>query len=142
MSFIASVLFQAASPKASLTYDPFTQLTTCIRTEMNDFQHPTTLTYNAADERVLKVHENREEQWTQATLYVVKALLANGVDVNATNREGETPLHLAAMYDYIDGVKALVASGANINASTGGKTPLDGASNKEVREFLIRSGAR
>ncbi|KER09213.1 MAG: hypothetical protein HY22_13170 [[Candidatus Thermochlorobacteriaceae] bacterium GBChlB] len=73
---------------------------------------------------------------------IVKALLANGVDVNAKNREDETPLHLAAMYGYIDEVKALVASGADINASTGGKTPLDGASNKEVREFLIRSGAR
>lgn len=38
--------------------------------------------------------------------------------INAKNKEGQTPLHLACMADKPECVKALIAAGANINLSS------------------------
>ncbi|XP_066994986.2 uncharacterized protein [Anabrus simplex] len=47
----------------------------------------------------------------------MNTLFANGVDVNRADNGGRTPLHLAAMYDMVDSVKALIRQGADVGIS-------------------------
>ena len=63
--------------------------------------------------------------------------------------DGNTPLHIAAMYNSetgnLDGgvMAILLTYGAKINAKNKeGKTPLDVASTEEKKEFLRKNGAR
>ena len=56
----------------------------------------------------------------------VALLLNNGVDVNATNANNKTPLHLASAYCLLDIAQLLLDAGANVNAvDAHGKTPFD-----------------
>jgi hypothetical protein len=48
-------------------------------------------------------------------LLIVRALLDKGADVNAKNKNGNTPLRFAAMADDTDIVKALLDKGADMN---------------------------
>lgn len=61
-------------------------------------------------------------------LATVKALVAEGRDVNATDSDlAMTPMHYAAASEHIDVVRFLIACGANVNAvdkATAGDTPL------------------
>jgi ankyrin repeat protein len=73
----------------------------------------------------------------------VEMLLAKGVNINATDEYGETPLHKAAYYGNKDVVEILLAHGASINAmNKNGKTPLKIASKPEIAEFLRQHGAK
>ena len=55
----------------------------------------------------------------------VRALLAEGVDVNAPQPDGATALHWAAYRDDLDTATLLIASGANVTAANElGATPL------------------
>ena len=57
----------------------------------------------------------------------VKQHLADGADVNAKNRHGDSPLHLAAQMGHKEIVELLIAKGADVNAKNDyGETPLDG----------------
>jgi len=47
---------------------------------------------------------------------IIKFLVSKGADVNATDRNGNTPLHVAAMLPYTDIVQFLVSAGADIHA--------------------------
>jgi transcription elongation factor Elf1 len=79
-------------------------------------------------------------------LAVAKLLIQHGANVNATDKNGETPLHSAAFTNF-DGhaIRLLIASGANVNAKDHfGRTPLFVAAsctNTEVVEQLLDSGA-
>jgi cytohesin len=56
----------------------------------------------------------------------VKEFLAAGVDVNAKNDWGETPLHRAAVKGRKEMAELLIAKGADVNAKDNkGRTPLD-----------------
>ena len=81
-------------------------------------------------------------------LEAVKALVAEGRDINATDSDlALTPLHYAAAGEHIDVVRFLLAKGANVNAideATAGDTPLGHIAQKcslEMAKTLLDAGA-
>jgi len=59
-------------------------------------------------------------------LHIVEVLLKHGANINLTNRNGNTALHLAATYGRVEVIRLLLARGADINVTThSNKTPLD-----------------
>jgi len=73
------------------------------------------------------------------------ALLASGVDVNASQADGTTPLHWAVYRDDLELTKLLLAHGANPKATNAlGSTPLaEGVkvANLELVSALLKAGA-
>lgn len=70
-------------------------------------------------------------------LQQVTQLLASGIDVNSTNREGATPLHWAAFKGRLKVAKLLVRKGAKINALTKkGSTPLRLATTHKKHQMI------
>jgi len=75
----------------------------------------------------------------------VKQHLADGADVNAKNKVGQTPLHLAVANDHKEIIELLIAKDADLNAKDVWEgTPLYEAASKahtEIAELLIANGA-
>jgi hypothetical protein len=66
---------------------------------------------------------------------VVRLLIAKGAEINATNNEGDTPLHLAAQWACEKNVQLLIAEGADLNLKNlAGDTPLDSAIRQWTRQ--------
>ena len=67
------------------------------------------------------------------------------LDVNVRNRDGETPLHIAACYGRTNTVEHLVCKGANVSIKDRiGSTPLHSAATQghtDTVELLLNSGA-
>lgn len=56
---------------------------------------------------------------------MVEVLLGQGAEINATDKNGWTPLHCAARAGYLDVVKLLVESGASPKSETNlGSAPI------------------
>ena len=80
---------------------------------------------------------------------VASVLIAAGADVDAKNRTGGTPLHMAAYYggsDRASVISVLIGAGADVNAKNndGGGTPLHDAASRghaPVVSILIAAGA-
>ena len=74
---------------------------------------------------------------------IAELLISNGIDINAKDKNGKTPLHYAAKKS-LEMVKFLISHGADINATTNQKeTALHYAAKKslEMVEFLVSHGA-
>ena len=78
-------------------------------------------------------------------LECVKVLLEKGADVDAVNKYGRTPLHVAAFQGHLESVKLLLAANANPNAADKyGITPLHATAFKghvEIVKMLLAAGA-
>ncbi len=76
---------------------------------------------------------------------LISLLVENGLDVNAEDEYGNTPLLLATRPAHSQAVKTLIEAGADVNASnSGGVTPLhDAASGGQVEivRMLLAAGA-
>jgi hypothetical protein len=74
----------------------------------------------------------------------VKQHLAAGVDVNAKNDNGATPLHGAAFTGRMEVVELLIANGADVNAKrSDGATPQDWAEDEpETADLLRKNGGK
>ena len=85
--------------------------------------------------------------WKVAMLKDVKQGIDNGLDVNAKNEKGKTPLHIATRYnENLEIIKTLIKAGSNINAmTTKGYAPIHYAAyknkNPEIIKLLISKGA-
>ena len=72
----------------------------------------------------------------------VKQHLTEGVDVNAKDGVGRTPLHEAATYGDEEVAELLIANDADVNAKdNAGTTPLDWASGK-MADLLRKHGGK
>ena len=100
---------------------------------------------------------NSKEQLTNALFKAISAggveninaLLRQGADVNALDKNGLTPLHYAAVMGSPEKVDALLRAGAIANAKDkGGQTPLDWAEEssyknpEEIKLTLKLAGAK
>jgi len=85
---------------------------------------------------------------TQAALWgqlgLVRELLEKGADVKVANRDGNTPLHLAAFMCHQEVVDLLIEHGAQLDRKNNrGETPLDvvqGPWNEDLAEFYRQLG--
>jgi cytohesin len=105
---------------------------------------------------LLRKHGGKTGDWVNAdksirlaaregNIEAVKQHLADGVDVNAKQKDGFTPLSLAAFNDHKEIVELLIAKGADVNVKDKyDGTPLHTAAangHKEIAELLIAKGA-
>ena len=98
---------------------------------------------------VVFADDRTEEFWKAAKggdVEKVKALLAEGVDVNARNPYGATAMSFAADKGQLEVIKVLIEHGADINTKDSfyGATPLNwAADNKhlDVVRLLLQKGA-
>ena len=90
----------------------------------------------------ISIHDAARE----GNIEAVKQHLIDGVDVNAGDADGVTPLHSAAINGHKEIAELLIANGADVNAKDDkfGMTPLHPAAlngHKEIAELLIAKGA-
>ena len=74
---------------------------------------------------------------------LIEELLSNGADVDAIDRDGHTPLQLAARLATVDVAELLIKNGADVNAiDRNGHTPLYYAKkDSPMEKLLIDNGA-
>ena len=64
-------------------------------------------------------------------------LVKNAADINATDKNGDTPLHVAAQYNAYETALVLLEDGADTNAEDDkGHTPLHIAAEKKAHEAV------
>ena len=74
----------------------------------------------------------------------INNLINEGVDVNAQDQNGNTPLHIAAWYTHPEVIKALLKAGANPQLENNlGQTPLNIAAKrpKNLSTIMAFTGA-
>jgi uncharacterized protein len=73
---------------------------------------------------------------------IVQLLIQRGASVNRTLYNGSTPLMAAAYTGRLDNIRLLLAAGAKLNATNDDLTALSYARKPEIRQELLRLGAR
>jgi hypothetical protein len=70
-------------------------------------------------------------------------LAVKGLNINDSDYDRRTPLHLAAQAGHMEVVHYLVEQGADINAmDRWDATPLNDAANDEIKTYLLSKGAK
>lgn len=83
-----------------------------------------------------------EQQQTYRKLSL-QALVKAGANISSQNAQGQTPLHVATMWDNLLGAKFLIENGASVNIrDKDGKTPLDYAKSPEMIKLLKSHDAK
>lgn len=113
-------------------------------TEATKFlNEPGTVVVNARDRSTNEtalhiVVQRRDDLWT-------KFLLDRGANPNAADRNGVTPLTLAASLGFVEGVERLVKAGARLDVpNASGETPLISAVHRRdtaIIRLLLKNGA-
>jgi ankyrin repeat protein len=66
-----------------------------------------------------------------------------GVDIDISDEDGNTPLHIALLNAHAGCATALIEAGANMNAKNkAGRTPKDEARDKGMSGLLWKNGVR
>ena len=110
------------------------------------------LTLDVATAQQASLDEALLSECSHGSATKVRDLINQGANVNASNRNGDSPLHVASpshfdsqKSSYLSIIKALVAAGANVNVQSHlGKTPLhEAASNRsaDAIRVLLAAGA-
>ncbi|WP_338406692.1 ankyrin repeat domain-containing protein [Wolbachia endosymbiont (group A) of Longitarsus flavicornis] len=85
-------------------------------------------------------HKNTPLHVAIGEIDVINALLDKGAKVNAVNKLGDTPLHIAVKDGNVNLVKALLDKGANfLLKNKDGKTPKDLAIDDRIKKLLKES---
>jgi ankyrin repeat protein len=89
--------------------------------------------------------EMNQDSWDDVDMSKVQDLIKRGADVDAINKMGVTPLHLASYNNSIETAKLLIERGADVDAKgNGGWTPLYQATLYnfiEIAKLLLDRGA-
>ena len=73
---------------------------------------------------------------------MVRLLLRHSADVRMRDKDGQTPLHLAARKCHVDAAALLIEHGADVNSRCmRERTPLYGAGNVGMTRLLLQHGA-
>ncbi|MFH1283314.1 MAG: ankyrin repeat domain-containing protein [bacterium] len=74
---------------------------------------------------------------------ILQELIKKGAFVSAQDKEGKTPLHIAAEYNHLYAARLLLESGSKVMPKDkSGKTPLDYAESAEMIKLLKEYGAK
>ena len=76
---------------------------------------------------------------------LVRRLLESGADVNAQNKDHETPLHMASRLRLYEMARILLKHGADVNVNSEGKSPLQlasGRKGKAMKRLLLANTAK
>ena len=100
----------------------------------------------ASEESQTKWKTETRGNWDAATrgnTELIQQLLADGMDVDVTDKEGMTALYRAAHNDQKETVSLLLSKGANVNIKDKfGNTPLDVTLNDNIADMLRQHGGK
>lgn len=127
------------------TTDLKNQICNSLSTEIKNLIDYDINFYDETEDTILhKIAYHYEDLNIEEIITMIKTLLNKGVDINAVNNNGCTPLHYAVMYTYdtvncFNYFNLLLENGADINIKNKfGNTPLHNNPGYEIFNFLIQ----
>ena len=91
------------------------------------------------------LHLVAQSEWSEGSPAIAKYLISQGINVNAKNNGGWTPLHCGACFGIVEAVQYLVPQGADVHAKCNlGATPIQYAAlngHLAIIKYLVSQGA-
>lgn len=89
-----------------------------------------------------KIENMTTEQLIEYRSVMIRLLLDKNADINAKDKGGNTPLHLAAYFGADDVVKLLIERGANLDIENNSrKKPIEWTRDENIKEILNNAAA-